>query len=58
MNGMMQSHRRPILMRDWRYLSTLNDLPSWTKEVAHDVKKSEELHDKFWRYMELFVKAT
>lgn len=50
-----------IMTRDWRGLVKLlsqDAVPvEWAESFAcllHAVKAHEEMHDKFWRYMELF----
>ena len=46
-----------VTHRDWSGLVrrlTEEDLPVDFAAVLHAVRAREELHDKFWRYMELF----
>lgn len=51
------SVKQSILRRDWHGLMTpLIDTPIF--EIAQMLRANEELHDKFWRYLELFVNVT
>ena len=50
-------HRHAIVRRDFRELmQAVQDTPLF--EIAQKVRAAERLHDKFWRYMELFVNVT
>jgi hypothetical protein len=50
-------HKQPIFRRDFRELmQAVQNTPLF--EIAQRVRAKEELHDKFWRYMELFVNVT
>ena len=47
-----------IVHRDWNKLHRLvnaADMPFDFGEVVHVVQKNEAMHDKFWRYLELFI---
>tara|TARA_Y100000401_G_scaffold20822_1_gene13933 strand:- start:1174 stop:1527 length:354 start_codon:yes stop_codon:yes gene_type:complete len=55
------SHKAVVMSRDWRGLAKLlkdEAVPEeWAVSFAcllHAVKAREDMHDKFWRYMELF----
>jgi len=37
-----------------RDLTALRDVPKEVADLAHFVEEHAELHDKFWRYMQLF----
>tara|TARA_B100001996_G_scaffold59641_1_gene42493 strand:- start:246 stop:578 length:333 start_codon:yes stop_codon:yes gene_type:complete len=50
-------HKTSICRRDFRELmQAVQNTPLF--EIAQRVRAREELHDKFWRYMELFVDVT
>lgn len=51
------SVRQAIVRRDWYgIMSPLSGTPVF--EVAQMLRANEDLHDKFWRYLELFVNVT
>ena len=42
-------------MRDWHALMCKSSqLPTWFQETLNDLRKTDAMHDKFWRYMDLF----
>lgn len=41
--------------RDWQGLFTLQEMPSEMQRIFMKIKSREDLHDKFWRYLDLFV---
>ena len=50
-------HKQSIFRRDFRELmQAIQNTPLF--EIAQRVRARDELHDKFWRYMELFVNVT
>ena len=51
------SVKQAIVRRDWHGLmGPLSDTPVF--EVAQMLRANDDLHDKFWRYLELFVNVT
>ena len=53
--GILYANSTMITHKDWSGLARLTELPTSLLEVLHNVSKSEGMHEKFWRYMELFV---
>lgn len=56
----LQSNKSLATHRDWvRLGQSLGDerLPPWLQEVIVRVRKKETMHDKFWRYVELFIEV-
>jgi len=51
----MRKHKLKIIHRDFLALHNIEDLPSFIQDAIVTVRKHPDLHDKFWRYMELFV---
>ena len=46
-----------ITHRDWSGLARLYDLPKDLLMLIDAIRKREDMHDKFWRYLELFSDA-
>ena len=44
-----------LSQRDWHGLSQLGEIPPQLLQVFHEIRKREDMHDKFWRYLELFA---
>ena len=44
-----------ITHRDWSGLARLYDLPTDLLMIIDAVRKREDMHDKFWRYLDMFV---
>ena len=55
MAGVLNTHFVCITNRDWSCLARLGDIPSELQDVFQLVQKREGMHDKFWRYLELFA---
>ena len=53
--GILYANSTMITHKDWSGLARLAELPTSLLEVLDSVRKREDMHDKFWRYMELFV---
>ncbi len=51
----MRKHRVEVVHRNWVALHNIPELPEHLKDAIVRVKKQPDIHDKFWRYMELFV---
>jgi len=56
--GALQSNTAVLIHRDWYGLNKLlagtTGVPCELVDVLVLVQKREDLHDKFWRYLELF----
>ena len=50
-------HKSTIYQRDWDNLSRIPQLPVEIVELGVLIKPQPKLHDKFWRYLELFVES-
>lgn len=57
MVGILKSNSTKITHRDWSGLDRVGDLPKELKEIFQFIRKREDMHDKFWRYLELFVQV-
>lgn len=55
--GILYANSPMITHKDWSGLARLGELPTPLLEVLDNVRKREDMHDKFWRYMELFVQV-
>ena len=56
--GALQSNKTVLIHRDWfglhKVVADVPEIPSELKEVLMLVQQREDMHDKFWRYLELF----
>ena len=57
MAEMLLSHSDEVGHRNWDDLVALTDLPAEVLAIAEAVRAREDMHDKFWRYLELFVQT-
>ena len=55
--GILESNSTMIAHRDWSGLARTTELPPELLEVFQSIRKREDMHDKFWRYLELFVEV-
>ena len=55
--GVLESNSTKIAHRDWSGLAKVSNLPDELLELFQMIRKREDMHDKFWRYMELFVEV-
>lgn len=55
--GILGSNSTMIAHRDWSGLARLADLPHELLETFQSIRKREDMHDKFWRYLQLFVEV-
>jgi hypothetical protein len=55
--GILRSNSNMITHRDWSGLARLGDMPTQLLEVFQSVKQREDMHDKFWRYLSLYVEV-
>lgn len=53
--GLLSTNSNLITQRNWSGLAGLADLPAELQTVFSLIHQREEMHDKFWRYLELFV---
>lgn len=51
----LHKYKVDVVHRNWVALHNIPQLPTYMKDAIIQVKKTPKLHDKFWRYMELFV---
>jgi hypothetical protein len=52
--GKLESNSVQVAHRDWHGLAQLLPLRE-LQEVVTAIKQRPSMHDKFWRYMELFI---
>lgn len=58
LSGALETNADLVTHRNWGGLVQLmsaNNAPSELQEVVVVVQRRPDMHDKFWRYMELFV---
>lgn len=55
--GILRSNSNMITHRDWSGLSRTADLPKELLDTFQAIRKREDMHDKFWRYLDLFVQV-
>lgn len=53
--GILGSNSTMITHRDWSGLARVGDIPTELLDTFQLVRKREDMHDKFWAYLELFV---
>jgi hypothetical protein len=51
--GILSTNSTQIAKRDWDGLTV--DIPTELTSVFQRIHKREDMHDKFWRYLTLFV---
>jgi hypothetical protein len=51
--GILSTNSTQIAKRDWDGLTV--DIPTELTSVFQRIRKREDMHDKFWRYLTLFV---
>ena len=51
----LQEHSKSVFERDWDGIDAIPSLPAFARQMLSSVRSREEMHDKFWRYLELFV---
>ena len=60
LSGALLSNREQVAQRDWRGLMHSiadGNVPASVLEVVKCIEKRESMHEKFWRYMDLFVEV-
>lgn len=58
--GMLAEHNAIVAQRNWAALLTLLQTQGALRElhdVIIEVQRRKPMHDKFWRYMDLFVET-
>ena len=58
LSGALEANRDLVTHRNWSGLVQLmeaNNAPSQLQEVIVHVQRRPDMHEKFWRYLELFV---
>lgn len=53
--GILSTNSALVEARDWDGLVALGDCPRELRGLFLQVRERKDLHDKFWRYLELFV---
>lgn len=59
LGNLLRSNKRMVDQRNWAGLSSLarmNNMPE-LEEVIVAINQRPTMHDKFWRYMDLFVEV-
>ena len=57
MAEILLQHKAIVYHRDWFNLRRIPNLPHEFVAIADLVQPQQQLHDKFWRYLELFVES-
>ena len=61
LSGTLHSNREQVAQRDWRDLlhsiADGNEIPASVLEVVKCIEQRRSMHEKFWRYMDLFVEV-
>lgn len=52
--GILGSNSTMITHRDWSGLARVAELPLELLELFQSIRKRDDMHDKFWRYLALF----
>lgn len=55
--GLLSTNSDKITLRDWSGLASVGDLPQELQRVFLLIRQREDMHDKFWRYMDMFVQV-
>ena len=55
--GLLSTNSNMITHKDWSGLARLQDLPPQLEALFHHIRQREDMHDKFWRYLELFAQV-
>ena len=55
--GLLSTNSNLIAHKDWSGLARLGDIPAEMKEIFHAIRKRDDMHDKFWRYLHLFAEV-
>jgi|MDSW01.1.fsa_nt_gb hypothetical protein len=59
--GALLSNADEVAHRDWGGLASAlaarEGAPPWLGEVLSAVRSRQEMHEKFWRYLDLFVEV-
>lgn len=58
--GALQANKDKAIHRDWVGLVQIladNKIPTGLQEVVVEVQKRPHMHDKFWRYVDLFIEV-
>jgi len=53
--GLLSTNSNMITHRDWSGLARIGEMPRQLLDVFHLIRQREDMHDKFWRYLELFA---
>lgn len=57
MAEVLLANKTVVYHKDWYNLCRIPDLPIELVDLAEVVRPQDQLHDKFWRYLELFVES-
>lgn len=52
--GILKTHEIEIEERDWDGITSSVAIPDEFKSLVSAIRAKESMHDKFWRYLELF----
>ncbi len=55
--GLLSTNSNLIAHKDWSGLARLGDIPAEMQEIFHAIRKRDDMHDKFWRYLHLFAEV-
>lgn len=61
LSGALAANKERVIHRDWNGLVQLlaeHGAPPELQEVVILVKRRPEMHDKFWRYLDMFVEVS
>ena len=51
----LAKHKVFVTHRNWQGIVSAPGMPAYMQDLVVAVRANEELHAKFWRYLELFV---
>lgn len=55
--GILSTNSSVIDQRNWDGLAAMSDCPKELISLFALVREREQMHDKFWRYLEMFVQV-
>ena len=52
--NLLSTNSTIIIHTDWSGLSRLGDIPEELQTCFHCIRQRQDMHDKFWKYLQLF----
>jgi len=53
--GLLSTNSNMITHQDWSGLARIGEMPKQLLDIFHLIRQREDMHDKFWRYLDLFA---